>query len=102
MSIDSLLARGLLPDWLIRQGIRSLLRGRLREQGAGNEQAQARARAAFIEELRASPIAIDTEAANRQHWKLSRLPAYWDGRRRARPPMPPMPTKRSASARSTA
>ena len=61
-SIDSLIARGLLPDWLIRQGIRSLLRARLREQGRGSEAAQARARDAFIEELKASPIAIDTDA----------------------------------------
>ena len=64
MSVDSLLARGLLPDWLIRQGIRRLLRGRLREQSRGSEQARARARHAFIEQLKASPIAIDTEAAN--------------------------------------
>src|ERR1700722_13661531 len=70
MSIDNLIARGLLPDWLMRQGIRSLLRGRLREQSAGSEQAQVRARAAFIEELKASPIAIDTDAANQQHYEL--------------------------------
>jgi cyclopropane-fatty-acyl-phospholipid synthase len=70
MSIDNLLARGLLPDWLIRQGIRSLLRGRLREQSRGTDAARARARQAFIEELKASPIAIDTDAANRQHYEL--------------------------------
>jgi cyclopropane-fatty-acyl-phospholipid synthase len=70
MSIDNLIARGLLPDWLMRQGIRSLLRGRLREQSSGGEQAQARAREAFIEELKASPIAIDTDAANQQHYEL--------------------------------
>lgn len=70
MSVDNLIARGLLPDWLIRQGIRSLLRGRLREQSRGTDATQARARLAFIEELKASPIAIDTDAANRQHYEL--------------------------------
>jgi cyclopropane-fatty-acyl-phospholipid synthase len=70
MSVDNLLARGLLPDWLIRQGIRSLLRGRLREQSRGTDAVRARARQAFIEELKASPIAIDTDAANRQHYEV--------------------------------
>ena len=57
MSIDSLIARGLLPDWLIRQGIRRLLRGRLRDESRGSPEARARARQAFIEQLKASPIA---------------------------------------------
>jgi len=70
MSIDNLMARGLLPDWLIRQGIRRLLRARLREQGRGSDAERARARLAFIEELKASPIAIETDAANEQHYQV--------------------------------
>src|ERR1700733_10033918 len=70
LSIDNLIARGLLPDWLIRQGIRRLLRSRLREQGRGSDEARARARQDFIEQLKASPIAIDTEAANQQHYEV--------------------------------
>ena len=70
MSVDNLIARGLLPDWLIRRGIRSLLRGRLRAESRGSLDARERARQAFIEELKASPIAIDTEAANEQHYQL--------------------------------
>jgi cyclopropane-fatty-acyl-phospholipid synthase len=70
MNIDNLIARGLLPDWLIRQGIRRLLRARLREQGRGSAQQRADAQLAFIEELKASPIAIDTEAANEQHYQV--------------------------------
>ena len=31
-TIDSLIAKGLLPDWLIRIGIRRLLRARLRDE----------------------------------------------------------------------
>ena len=70
MSIDNLMARGLLPDWLIRQGIRRLLRARLREQGRGSAAERAGERLAFIEELKASPIAIETDAANEQHYQV--------------------------------
>jgi cyclopropane-fatty-acyl-phospholipid synthase len=70
MSFDNLIARGLLPDWLIRHGIRRLLRSRLHEQSRGSVQARARAQQAFIEQLKASPIAIDTEAANQQHYEV--------------------------------
>jgi cyclopropane-fatty-acyl-phospholipid synthase len=70
MSIDGLMARGLLPDWLIRLGIRRLLRERLRQQARGSRAARASAQQAFIEELKASPIAISTEAANQQHYEL--------------------------------
>ena len=70
MSIDNLMARGLLPDWLIRQGIRRLLRARLREQAAGSDAARARAQLAFVEELKTSPIAIETDAANEQHYQV--------------------------------
>jgi cyclopropane-fatty-acyl-phospholipid synthase len=70
MNIDNLIARGLLPDWLIRQGIRRLLRARLREQGLGSAQQRTEAQRALIEELKASPIAIDTEAANEQHYQV--------------------------------
>jgi len=70
MSIDGLMARGLLPDWLIRLGIRRLLRERLRQQARGSRAARASAQQAFIEDLKASPIAIKTEAANQQHYEL--------------------------------
>ena len=35
-SLDSLLERDLLPDWLIRIGIRRLLKQRLREEDQGD------------------------------------------------------------------
>lgn len=70
MSIDNLIARGLLPDWVIRRGIRRLLRSRLREESRGSAEARAHARQVFIEHLKASPIAIDTEAANQQHYEV--------------------------------
>jgi cyclopropane-fatty-acyl-phospholipid synthase len=60
----------MLPDWLIRIGIRRLLSARLREQSAGGPQAQAERQKRFLGELRASPIAIRPEAANDQHYEV--------------------------------
>jgi cyclopropane-fatty-acyl-phospholipid synthase len=70
LSLDRLIEAGLVPDWLIRVGIRRLLRSRLREQRRIDGSAQPPAPAALVEQLRASPIAIDTEAANQQHYEL--------------------------------
>jgi cyclopropane-fatty-acyl-phospholipid synthase len=68
-SID-LCERGLVPDALLRQGIRRLCAQRLRDEHAGNaEAAWARFRM-LLDELRQSPVAIETEAANAQHYEL--------------------------------
>src|SRR5580693_1420928 len=69
-NIDSLIARGLIPDWLIRIGIRRLLRERLREEMRGNAQDRFRRHLEFVEELKRSPIAINTDAANEQHYEV--------------------------------
>jgi cyclopropane-fatty-acyl-phospholipid synthase len=53
----------LAPDWLIRIGIRRLLRQRLREE-------ESRDAEKLIAELRTSPIAINTRDANRQHYEV--------------------------------
>jgi cyclopropane-fatty-acyl-phospholipid synthase len=70
LSLERLIAAGLIPDWLIRVGIRRLLRSRLREQRRIDGAAHPQAQAAFVEQLRASPIAIDTAAANQQHYEV--------------------------------
>lgn len=70
MALDALLARDLLPDAVLRFGIRRLLRQRLREEDRGSAEAQARALQALVEELRQSPIAIQTAAANEQHYEV--------------------------------
>jgi len=69
-SIDSLIAKGLLPDWLIRIGIRRLLRERLREETRDTPEEKLGALQAFIQNLKSSPIAINTEAANEQHYEV--------------------------------
>ncbi len=68
--IDSLLTRDLLPDWLIRIGIRNLLRQRLREEREPTEERQNAKLQALVDRLRASPIAIETRAANEQHYEV--------------------------------
>jgi cyclopropane-fatty-acyl-phospholipid synthase len=67
---DNLLERDLIPDWLIRIGIRRLLRQRLRQEGAGSTEQQQARLLAFVNELRISPLAIETAAANQQHYEV--------------------------------
>ena len=68
--IDALLERNLLPDPLLRFGIRRLLAQRLREEDKGSAEAQRTHLQALIEELRRSPIAIEMAAANEQHYEV--------------------------------
>ena len=66
----NLMERGLLPEWLIRVGIRRLLRERLREEDKGDVDAQQAHLSALIENLKAGPIALATDAANDQHYEV--------------------------------
>lgn len=65
-----LLARNMLPDSLVRFGIRRLLAERLRDEKRTSEEAQQRHLMRFIAQLKASPIAINTREANEQHYEL--------------------------------
>jgi cyclopropane-fatty-acyl-phospholipid synthase len=65
--IDALLARDLLPDAVIRFGIRRLLRQRLREIESPSPSA---ATVRFAEQLRAMPIAINTTESREQHYEV--------------------------------
>lgn len=67
MSLIQLCERGFIPDVLTRFGIRRLCKDRLREESAGDVVARQQARVA---ELRTSPIAIETAAANEQHYEV--------------------------------
>lgn len=66
----SLAESGLLPDGLVRIGIRALLRERLRELAAGDAEAAMEQHQAFLAQARRSPIALETDAANRQHYEV--------------------------------
>jgi cyclopropane-fatty-acyl-phospholipid synthase len=65
-----LLERDLLPDWLIRVGIRRLLEARLREEDRGSPEAQQAHFMQLVEQLRSSPVAIATREANEQHYEV--------------------------------
>jgi cyclopropane-fatty-acyl-phospholipid synthase len=65
-----LLERDIVPDRLIRHGIRRLLQDRLDEEDQGDVEAQQKRLMAFINHLKASPIAINTADANEQHYEV--------------------------------
>jgi len=70
ITVDALLAKNLLPDAAIRLGIRNLLARKLRGEDRGGVEKQHRALMDFVRELKASPIAIKTAAANEQHYEV--------------------------------
>ena len=62
--------RGLLPDALIRWGIRRLNRGRLRQERGADCEAEQAAKCRFIASMDQAPIALHTQSANEQHYEL--------------------------------
>ncbi len=70
MTLDTLLERGLLPDPVVRFGIRRLLRRRLDDEDHGDVELNQQAHMGWVGELRRSPIAIETNAANDQHYEV--------------------------------
>lgn len=70
MNIDSLLEKNLLPDFLIRNGIRRLLRERLREEKKSSDNEQQLHYDELIRICKSSPVAIETKAANEQHYEV--------------------------------
>jgi cyclopropane-fatty-acyl-phospholipid synthase len=64
MWYTNIIEKGIIPDSLIRVKIRSLLKQRLREESKNYNVQE------LISELKNSPIAIETNAANDQHYEL--------------------------------
>jgi cyclopropane-fatty-acyl-phospholipid synthase len=67
---------GLMPDRLIRFGIRRLDRKRLREENQIYTSQQGQALDNFISKMYQSPIAIKTHKANEQHYEVP--PAFFE------------------------
>lgn len=61
---------GWLPDWIVRAGMRRLIAQRLADEGVQDGEFRASRLASLVDELSASPIAIETETANAQHYEL--------------------------------
>ena len=72
--ISEMAENGLLPDRLIRFGIRQLDKKRLQEENRGDRQPVALED--FIAGMRRSPIAIKTDKANEQHYEVP--PAFFE------------------------
>ncbi len=68
--LDTVLGWDVLPDSLIRLGIRRLLRQRLRDERSDDPAERSRRVDAFAEELRRLPVAVATKAANDQHYEV--------------------------------
>jgi len=67
---EPLLDRDLAPDWLLRAGIRGLIRQRLHDEDKGGPEHTQAHLMRYIEQLKATPIAINTPEANQQHYEV--------------------------------
>jgi cyclopropane-fatty-acyl-phospholipid synthase len=67
--------QGRLPDAAIRLGIRRLCRQRLQEERVGDPVALQERHRAIVATLRQSPVALETRAANEQHYEVP--PAFF-------------------------
>lgn len=70
MWYDSLLEQNKIPDFAIRKGIRNLVKQRLRDEDKGDVTLQHQHFMNLLQELRQSPIAINTADANQQHYEV--------------------------------
>ena len=62
--------RGLMPDFIIRAGIRNLCKQRLNEISAGNAEIASEFRAKFFQSMKVAQIAPLPEIANAQHYEV--------------------------------
>ena len=62
--------RGLLPDALVRRGIRQLLEARIEEEHVADPELQRERKRRLTSLLKGSPIALHTDKANQQHYEL--------------------------------
>jgi cyclopropane-fatty-acyl-phospholipid synthase len=69
------IARGEVPDRALRAMLRFGLAAELRRQGEGDLDAVKARKESFVSQLRSSPIAVHTDAANTQHYELP--PAFF-------------------------
>lgn len=67
---EPLVERDLVPDTVLRAGIRRLISQRLRDEDKGDPELQQAHLMRYIEQLKASPIALHVSAANEQHYEV--------------------------------
>ncbi len=67
---EPLVERDRVPDGILRAGIRRLIAQRLRDEDKADPELQQAHLMRYIDQLKASPIAIHTPAANQQHYEV--------------------------------
>ena len=65
-----LVMKGLVPDAMIRYGIRIQLRDRLASLRSEDVEVEGRTKMQIVDELHTMPIAIETDKANDQHYEV--------------------------------
>lgn len=70
MKMIDLAERQILPDTLIRFGMKNLINQRLRDEYANNVDMASKKFTEQLNVLKSSPIAIETDAANEQHYEV--------------------------------
>lgn len=70
VDVIDLCEKGLIPDPLSRFGMRQLMKKRLSDEGRWDSEEASCRHQAILDTLRASPIAIETDAANEQHYEV--------------------------------
>lgn len=68
--IDKIVSKGLLPDFVVRKGINSLLKKRLDDEYGSDFYFSEKRRHDLVNELKESPVAIETDKANDQHYMV--------------------------------
>jgi cyclopropane-fatty-acyl-phospholipid synthase len=70
MWYDKIIEQNRVPDFILRKGIKNLLKLRLEEENLGDTEKQQAHLMALIDRLKASPIAVNTADANQQHYEV--------------------------------
>ncbi len=70
MWYNSLLEKNIIPDFIIRTGIRQICKQRLKEETKGSVEEQHQHFMTFVGQLKDSAIAVETNAANEQHYEV--------------------------------
>ena len=70
MNRDKILAKDILPEFIVRFGIRTLLRKRLNDEFEPEEERRQENFMNLIRKLKESPIAVNTFDANEQHYEV--------------------------------
>lgn len=76
MNLDKILAKGWLPDFLLRYAIRKVLAHKLKKQRIPDVEKRFEKLNQFIAGLKEEAIAVQTDAANEQHYELP--PAFFE------------------------